>query len=113
MAHWLSMWSYCAASTALMRASRLPPYANIHPSKPPTLITLVKIIPFAMPTARVEDVEAIAREFGPVVSVRPLKPTSVSLIISGPESARDRLLGDFTPPLEHRDSDIGQFAEIG
>lgn len=77
------------------------------PVKTRTLITLVKIIPFAMPTARVEDVEAIAREFGPVVSVRPLQPTAVSLIISGPESARDRLLGDFTPPVEYRIQTLG------
>ncbi len=77
------------------------------PVKTRALITLVKIIPFAIPTARVEDVEAITREFGPVVSVRPLKPTSVSLIISGPERARDRLLGDFTPPVEHRIQALG------
>ncbi|MBI5930678.1 MAG: molybdopterin-binding protein [Chloroflexi bacterium] len=77
------------------------------PVKTRMLITLVKIIPFGIPAARVEDVEAIAREFGPIVSVRPLKPTSVSLIISGPERARERLLGDFTSPVEQRIQALG------
>ncbi|MBZ0316962.1 MAG: molybdopterin-binding protein [Anaerolineae bacterium] len=77
------------------------------PVKTRTLITLVKIIPFGIPAARVEDVEAITREFGPVVSVRPLKPAAVSLIISGPERARERLLGDFTSPVEQRIQALG------
>ncbi len=77
------------------------------PVKTRTLITLVKIIPFGIPAARVEDVEASAHEFGPVVSVRPLQPTAVSLIISGPEHTRERLLGDFTSPVEQRIQALG------
>jgi molybdenum cofactor cytidylyltransferase len=71
------------------------------------LLALVKIIPFAVPTARVEDVEAIARDSAPIISVRPLQPRSVSLIISGPNSARQSLLRDFTPPVRERVEKLG------
>lgn len=70
--------------------------------QPGQLVTLVKIIPFGMPAARVEDAEAVARETAPVIAVRVLKPQSVALIISGPDSARERLIADFTDPVCHR-----------
>jgi molybdenum cofactor cytidylyltransferase len=66
------------------------------------LIALVKIIPFAVPAARVEDVEATARESAPVISVRPIIPQRVSLIISGPESARTILCQEFSDPIRTR-----------
>jgi molybdenum cofactor cytidylyltransferase len=66
------------------------------------LLALVKIIPFAVAAARVEDVEATAHESAPVISVRCLIPQQVSLIVSGPESARDTLLNDFTEPIRTR-----------
>ncbi|MBZ0299314.1 MAG: molybdopterin-binding protein [Anaerolineae bacterium] len=69
---------------------------------PGELVTLVKIIPFGMPAARVVDVESKAHEFAPVISVRPLRSSSVGLILSGPESARDRLIGSFEPPTRQR-----------
>lgn len=71
------------------------------------LLALVKIIPFAVAAARVEDVEATARESAPVISVRPLIRQQVSLIISGPESARDTLLNDFTEPVRARIARLG------
>jgi molybdenum cofactor cytidylyltransferase len=81
------------------------------PVKSSTLLTLVKIIPFGIPAARVEDVEAVARESGPVISVRPLKPHTVSLIVSGPASARQRLLDDFSDPVRNRIQALGSSLE--
>jgi molybdenum cofactor cytidylyltransferase len=66
------------------------------------LLALVKIIPFAVPVARVEDVEATARETAPILTVRPLMRQRVSLIISGPEAARESLLNDFVEPIRAR-----------
>jgi molybdenum cofactor cytidylyltransferase len=71
------------------------------------LLALVKIIPFGVPAARVEDVEAVARQAAPVIAVRPLKPRSVSLIVSGPESAREDLLDEFVPPVRDRVEKLG------
>lgn len=66
------------------------------------LVALVKIIPFGIPLARVRDVEAIAHDSSPILSVRPLKSASVSLIISGPLTARNRLTEAFHAPVRHR-----------
>ena len=39
--------------------------------QPGELVTLVKIIPFGIATARIVDVENKARAFAPIISVRP------------------------------------------
>ena len=70
--------------------------------KPGELVTLVKIIPFGVAAARVEDVEARANENKPVLWVRPLRSCSVALILTGPDSARERLLKAFTDPVRER-----------
>jgi molybdenum cofactor cytidylyltransferase len=70
--------------------------------QPGELITLVKIIPFVMPSARVVDVESKARELSPIISVRPLKTYSVALIVSGPHSVEDRLTKAFEGPTRTR-----------
>ncbi len=76
----------------------------VHPGQ---LLALVKIIPFAIPAARVLDAEAIAHESSPAIQVRPLLRRSVSLIVSGPESARPKLLNDFTFPVATRIEKLG------
>jgi molybdenum cofactor cytidylyltransferase len=70
--------------------------------EPGELVTLVKIIPFGIPAARVVDVERKAQELEPIISVRPLKTSSVGLILSGPESSYARLRRDFEPPTRQR-----------
>lgn len=71
------------------------------------LVCLVKIIPYAMPSARIEDVEAIARENQPVISIRPLQTCSVGMIITGPESQRDKLIAEFAPSVRVRVEALG------
>jgi molybdenum cofactor cytidylyltransferase len=80
--------------------------------QPGQLVTLVKIIPFGVPRTRVEDVEAVACESAPIISVRALKPRSVALIISGPDSARQRLLADFTEPVRDRIEKLGSQLDV-
>ncbi len=71
------------------------------------LVGLVKIIPYAMPIARVEDAEAIAREADTVLSVRPLVPRSVSLIVTGPPSMQAKLVQDFASAVQSRVDALG------
>jgi molybdenum cofactor cytidylyltransferase len=70
--------------------------------QPGELVTLVKIIPFGIAEARVVDVESTARENSPIISVRPMQSMSVALVLSGPESARERLVRDFETPTRDR-----------
>jgi len=79
--------------------------------QPGQLLALVKIIPFAVPSARVEDVEAMAREASPVIAVRALQARRAALIISGPESERESLLTDFSEPVRTRLTRLGSMLE--
>jgi molybdenum cofactor cytidylyltransferase len=75
------------------------------------LVTLVKIIPFGVPRARVEDVEAIAADAAPVIAVRELRAASVALIVTGPERQRETLLNDYAPPTRARIESLGSALE--
>jgi len=75
--------------------------------RPGDLLALVKIIPFAVPEARVVDVEATAHEHAPILAVRPLQPRSVGLIISGPSHAQQQLVDSFGEPVRHRVETLG------
>jgi molybdenum cofactor cytidylyltransferase len=79
-------------------------YSLVYPGQ---LLALVKIIPFGVSAARVADIEAITREAMPVVSVRPLQARSVTLIVSGPASAQDRLMSSFEAPVRERIEKLG------
>lgn len=74
---------------------------------PSELVTLVKIIPFGVPEARVIDVERVAAEHGSILNVRPLQKRRVVLIISGPESAKDKLIAGFHQPVKNRIEHLG------
>lgn len=71
------------------------------------LVCLVKIIPYALSAARIEDVEAIARENQPVISVRPLQTCSVGMIVTGPDAQRDTLIAEFVPSVRTRVENLG------
>lgn len=70
--------------------------------QPGELVALVKIIPFGVQAIRVADIESAAQSASPVLSVRPLRPCSVALIISGPASAKDRLIDSFQDVVRQR-----------
>lgn len=71
------------------------------------LVTLVKIIPFFVPNARVLDIEKIASEANSVISVRPLQAKQVALIISGPSALREILINDFHASVKQRIEFLG------
>jgi molybdenum cofactor cytidylyltransferase len=60
----------------------------------------VKIIPFAVPEDSVLDVENIAREDGPIVTLDILERQKVGMIISGSPAIREKLTKDFDPMTE-------------
>jgi molybdenum cofactor cytidylyltransferase len=71
------------------------------------LVALIKIVPFGIAVARVLDVETMVKTTAPILSVDPLVPHSVALIISGPESAKLDLLQAFSEPVSQRVSALG------
>ena len=66
------------------------------------MLSLVKVVPFGVPAARVVDVERIAEASAPVLQVRPLQTKRVSLIISGTDATRTRLIRSFHAPIRQR-----------
>jgi molybdenum cofactor cytidylyltransferase len=75
------------------------------------LLTLVKIIPFAIPIPKIEAAERVAAINERVISLRPLLSHAVALIVSGPEHMRDNLLAEFTPPVHTRIEALGSRVE--
>jgi molybdenum cofactor cytidylyltransferase len=75
--------------------------------QPRQLVTLVKIIPFAIPARHLDIVEQIGRDQGAIISVRRLEHYEVALIVSGPAQAQDKLLMEFSDPIRARIEALG------
>ncbi|MCY4008128.1 MAG: molybdopterin-binding protein [Anaerolineaceae bacterium] len=71
------------------------------------MLALVKVVPFAIPAARVQDAVAIAQEAGALLAIRPLRPLQVTLILSGPAAAKERLQRGFVKPVQRRVEALG------
>lgn len=71
------------------------------------MLALVKVVPFAIPAARVQDAVSIAQEGGALLSIRPLRPLQVTLILSGPAAAKERLQRGFVAPVQRRVEALG------
>jgi len=71
------------------------------------LVTLVKIVPFGIPEARIIDVESTARRLAPIVDQHKMNSLNVGLIISGPDRAQDRLRRALQPPTQKRLQGLG------
>lgn len=71
------------------------------------MVGLVKVIPFAIPEARVIDVERIAETTKDILSIRPLQKKRVAFIVSGTESTEKRLMNAFCPAVGKRIADWG------
>jgi len=64
------------------------------------IVATAKIIPFAVPAVLIHEVEKIAAEGSPLLIVEELTAQSVSLILTGSASIRDKLAQDFAPLSE-------------
>ncbi len=75
--------------------------------QPRQMVATVKIIPFAVPEATLRQAERTAREGGPLIRVDALPARTVSVILSGSPSVRERVIADFEPPLRARIEALG------
>jgi molybdenum cofactor cytidylyltransferase len=72
------------------------------PVRPRQMVATVKVIPFAVPEAVMQQAEGMAGRAGrspgaPLLRVDALAAQSVALILSGSASIREKLLDDFAP----------------
>jgi len=81
-----------------------PSYSVLRPRQ--TAAT-VKIIPFALPDTLLRRAEALLAQGGPLLSLQPLPPQRVELILSGSPQARERTLATFVPPIRTRVEALG------
>jgi molybdenum cofactor cytidylyltransferase len=77
----------------------LPAHTVVQPRQ---VVATVKIVPFAVPEARVREAEQAAAGPAPVLGLDPLVPRTVGVVLLGAPSARERLRADFEPPLRAR-----------
>ncbi len=82
----------------------LPPHTPVSARQ---IVATVKVIPYAVPEERLRGVEAAAAQGGPLLSIDPLRPRRVGLILSGSESVRERVRRDFEAPLRGRVESLG------
>lgn len=75
--------------------------------RPRQVVATVKVIPFALPAPIMKAAEAVTRDGGPLLRVDVLAPRRVTLLLSGSEPARERVLRDFVPPLRIRIEALG------
>jgi molybdenum cofactor cytidylyltransferase len=66
----------------------------------------IKIIPFAIPRASIELVKEICLS-SPPLSVTELPTRMVTLILSGSQSAKERIIKDFDTPIRERVTKLG------
>jgi molybdenum cofactor cytidylyltransferase len=71
------------------------------------MVATIKIIPFAVSESSLAQAEAICREHGGIISVRAMPPTHVGVILAGSESARERVMKSFDPPIRARVEALG------
>lgn len=67
----------------------------------------LKILPYAIPDAIVELAENLASHGGPLITMDPLRPQRVSLILSGSPHATERIVRSFESALSERLEALG------
>jgi molybdenum cofactor cytidylyltransferase len=67
----------------------------------------VKIVPFAIPDSVLRRAEAIASDGESIISLNELIACRVSLILTGSQNARQRVIETFEPPLRSRIEALG------
>lgn len=66
-----------------------------------------RVIPLAVPTTLIDKAEAIAKEHGPIVSVKPLRAAKVGVVTTGSEVYTGRIKDGFGPILRQKFSQLG------
>jgi hypothetical protein len=71
------------------------------------IVAGTKIIPLVTQKAKIEQVESICQECGPVVELIPLKPLKVGLVVTGSEVYYGKIKDRFAPVLKDKIQKLG------
>ncbi len=66
-----------------------------------------RVIPLCVPEETVAEVESLARERGPLLSVLPFRHTKIGVVTTGSEVYKGRIKDAFTPVLRQKFADWG------
>jgi molybdenum cofactor cytidylyltransferase len=75
--------------------------------EPKAMLATIKTIGLAIPEGALQQVEAIAREYGAAIWVRALASASVAVILTGSADARRPVQDTFTEPIRSRVEELG------
>ncbi len=74
---------------------------------PGQMLAGTRVVPLVVAAARLEAVEAVTAETGPVVSVLPFRPLRVGVVTTGGEVYHGRIKDKFGPVLRKKFDDLG------
>ena len=80
---------------------------NNFPCKKGEIIAGTRIIPLTIPTKNIEALEALAKETGNIVSVKPYRSFNVGAVVTGSEVYNGLITDDFGPSIGKKLIDAG------
>ncbi|MCP4024535.1 MAG: molybdopterin-binding protein [Desulfobacteraceae bacterium] len=80
---------------------------NNFPCKEGEIIAATRIIPLTIPTKKIETLEAVAKDTGTILSVKPFKPLKVGAVVTGSEVYDGLITDDFNPSIGKKLIDAG------
>lgn len=75
--------------------------------EPKALLATIKTIGLALPESALQEAEAIGRDHGPAIWVRPLTSARVAVILTGSAKAEKRVRETYTEPIRSRVAELG------
>lgn len=82
----------------------IPQFARVQPKK---MVATVKTIGLAVPESSLRETEEIGQRADAVISVRPFRPLSVAVVLTGSPEARGRVERTFDGPISSRVQELG------
>ena len=80
---------------------------NNFPCKRGEIIAATRIIPLTIPTKNIEVLEALAKDTGTILSVKPYKSLDVGAVVTGSEVYNRLITDDFSPSVGIKITDAG------
>ncbi|WP_300463916.1 molybdopterin-binding protein [Desulfobacula sp.] len=80
---------------------------NNFPCKKGEIIAGTRIIPLTIPTKHIEELEALTKKTGTIVSVKPYTPLKVGAVVTGSEVFNGLITDDFDPSVGKKITDAG------
>ncbi len=85
-------------------------FATIHGNQPVTVgrqVAGTRVVPLAVVSEKVERVEAICADAGPIVTIKPFRPLRVGVVTTGSEVYHGRIKDAFGPILKKKFEKLG------